>query len=522
MSTQRVGTRRAMAALRRRIGVLVAAAAVGLAAGTAYVLVEPPPLTSTAIVLLPTPAQADSTGSDVDTQVEIVLSATVLEQAGQAVSPGLTVRQIEKMIKVSAPTDQMVKIDATSADATQAQALAQAVSDSYVGYVSNTAREVTVVALADLKRRKDALQKQISQLQSEIDATRARQRKVGPNSAEGREEAQLLAGLRTQQADLSLQLDKVEDKIATGAPSSQVFGAGTSVIQQATPAVSWPTPLRLLVIAPLCALAAAGLAAIVLLLSIRRDSRMRFRDEIADAVGSPVLASVRSQPQDSVAGWSTLFASYEATPVESWTYRQLLQALVPSDHRVEARTGRIAHPASLTVISLGGDSRGLAVGPQLATFASSLGISTRVVPAVDEDGWGASLWAACLARRSSARPGLHLGMPPDDDPVELTIILSVVDRAKPSLAGNPPAEATVLAISAGTATEAEFARVAMAVDDTGQRITGIVVADPDPSDRTSGRHTMDERARQAVLPTRITGTVVTRHFVRNGQEGTSR
>jgi hypothetical protein len=45
----------------------------------------------------------------------------------------------------------------------------------------------------------------------------------------------------------------------------------------------------------------------------------------------------------------------------------------------------------------------------------------------------------------------------------------------------------------------------VAVDDTGRRIDGIVVADPDQTDRTSGRHTMDERSRRLPLPTRLTG-----------------
>jgi hypothetical protein len=43
------------------------------------------------------------------------------------------------------------------------------------------------------------------------------------------------------------------------------------------------------------------------------------------------------------------------------------------------------------------------------------------------------------------------------------------------------------------------------VDDTGRRVNGIVVADPDQTDRTFGRHTMDERARRLTLPTRLTG-----------------
>ena len=179
------------------------------------------------------------------------------------------------------------------------------------------------------------------------------------------------------------------------------------------------------------------------------------------------------------------------------------------------------HPSSLTIVSIGGDGRGLAIGPQLAAFASTLGISTRVVPAGDDDERNAALWAACLAKRSSfARPGLHLGETNGEESIELTVVLTVVDRLKPSLADTPASAATILAVGAGTATEEELARVAVAVDDAGRRIDGIVVADPDQTDRTTGRHTMDERAQQTALPTRITGIAApSRRLTRDGQGG---
>ena len=75
----------------------------------------------------------------------------------------------------------------------------------------------------------------------------------------------------------------------------------------------------------------------------------------------------------------------------------------------------------------------------------------------------------------------------------------------PYLGDTPATAATVLSVGTATATEQELARVAVAVDDAGRRIDGIVVADPDQSDRTSGRHTMAERSRQLALPTRLTG-----------------
>jgi Chain length determinant protein len=492
--------------LRRRRHVLIAAALVGLAAGIAFVFVQPPPLTSTTLVLLPSPAVASTSSSDASTQIRIALSASILKQAGQAVTPTLSARSVEKMVKAVAPTDQIIQIDATSTDAAKAQTLSQAVADSYVRYVSDTAREVTAAALADLNLRRDNLQSQIAELHKEIVATTKRQRATDPNSTEGREEAQLLAGLRTQQANLSLQLDKVEDKIATGTPVGASTGNGTSVVQHATEATGPSAIVRLLVWAPLGAVVCTILAAAVLLALARRDPRVRLRDEIADAVGSPVLAAVQSRPQRSVAGWSTLLESYQATPIESWAFRRLLRDLVPADRKGESRAaGKVDHPQSLTVVSLSGDGRGVAIGPQLAAFTSSLGVATRLVTGVGHE-TAATLFAACATEREVvARPGLHIGDPPDGEAIDLTIILVVVDRGEPNIDDTSASAATILSVASGTATEEELARVAVAVDNTGRRIDGIVVADPDQSDGTSGRHTMDERSRRPALPVRLTG-----------------
>jgi capsular polysaccharide biosynthesis protein len=497
--------RSTMATLRRRRRALAAAAVIGLVAGVVYVFVEPPPLSSTTLVLLPTPALAESSSSDVETQVRIALSATILERAGQAVEPKLSASKVEKRVDVSAPTNQLLQIKATSTKAAEAQTLSQAAADAYVGYVSDTAREVTQAALADLNVRKDDLEKQILNLRDEMAATAKRQRAANPNSPEGREEARLLAGLRQEQADLSLQLDKVKDKIATGTPVGGST-AGTAVIQKATEATGPSTLIRLLTWPAFGAVALTIVVAAVLLALSLRDTRVRLRDEIADAVGSPVLAAVRSRPQRSVAGWSTLLETYEATPVEAWAFRRILRGLVPSDRRAELRAaGKFDHPKSLTVVSLSGDGRGLAIGPQLAAFAASLGVTTRLVTGVGDEK-AAALWAACAAEHEAQlRPSLYVGNLPDGQPIDLTITLVVADRRHPNLREAPATAATILSVASATATDQELARVAVAVDDTGRGIDGIVVADPDQTDRTSGRHTMDERSRQPTLPTRLTG-----------------
>ena len=50
-----------------------------------------------------------------------------------------------------------------------------------------------------------------------------------------------------------------------------------------------------------------------------------------------------------------------------------------------------------------------------------------------------------------------------------------------------PATATVLGVSAGAATAEQLARVALSASNAGVDIGGILVSDPDPADRTTGR-----------------------------------
>src|SRR5206468_3499786 len=116
----------------------------------------------------------------------------------------------------------------------------------------------------------------------------------------------------------------------------------------------------------------------VLLLRRHRDPRVRAFDDLADAIGSSLLGVVRGHPQRSVAGWLTLFETYEPPAAEAWAFRQVLRALLgPLDMRdaerptVRQGASRLPHPRTLNVIVVTGDQRAVAVGPQLAVFAAS-------------------------------------------------------------------------------------------------------------------------------------------------------
>lgn len=516
MSGQSIDLRASIGLIRRRGRIVLAAAAVGLLGGGAYVWAVPPQLTSTALVLLPAPTSAQAT-VDTATQVRIATSSSVLAMAGRTLNPPLTAKATLKRIAVSAPTNQVIQIDGIGTDGIQAQQLAQAVASAYVTFLKQSAASVTSAATQDLHARQATLQAQVNALQREINATTKRQLNDVPQSTDAKRDAQLLAALQTEQAGLALQLDKVKDEIITGTPTTQQSSGDRSmVIQAATPPIGPPLLQRLVTWLPLGALAGAALAAMIILMAARRDPRAVLRDDIADAVGSPVLAAVRSRAQRNVSGWSNLLETYEPSPTEAWSFRQVLRALAPPGAKGESRSGegrpgegrrpwKLDHPLSVLAVSMSGDVRSLAVGVQFAAFAASLGIVTRLEHfGVQEQ--AATLWAALATDRvSEPRPGLLLPGLSEDQAVELHIVLTVVDRREPTLRGAPDADATLLTVTADTATAEELAHVALAVDDAGRRVNGIVVADPDPSDRTSGRYTLEERVRRVPLPMRVTG-----------------
>jgi len=63
-------------------------------------------------------------------------------------------------------------------------------------------------------------------------------------------------------------------------------------------------------------------------------------------------------------------------------------------------------------------------------------------------------------------------------------------------------DTTVLGVSAGGTTADQLARAAVAADADGREVSGILVADPDPADQSSGRTTRLLAPRRQ-LPSRV-------------------
>lgn len=280
------------------------------------------------------------------------------------------------------------------------------------------------------------------------------------------------------------------------------------MLQSAATATQTPLFVQLLETEAIGLLLGILIGAIVALALSRGDKRLRERDEIADSIGVPVLASIPVAHPSDAAAWARLLEGYEPAVVHAWRLRTVLRelGLAEAGGTGSGDDGGL----SVAVLSLAGDPRALALGPQLAVFAASMGIATALLITPHPDGDVSVALQTAAAAGPGRSPHLHVavGERPDGDrgAVALTVVVAVVDEGKPQVADLSPTAVTLLGVSAATVTAAQLARVAVSAADAGRQVTGVLVADPLAADRTTGRLPQLARPVQGQQPTRLTGT----------------
>jgi hypothetical protein len=423
VSQRPLNLRRVFELTRRHKAVVGAAVGIGLIVGAAIGSVDPPSVTSSALVILP------NTRTSAQTLLVIATSDPVLAAALPAISPAPAgIAALRPQVNATGSSPNIVSINAHNGSAAAAEGTANAVANTFVGYLASS------------------------------------QSPVGQLSAR--------------------------------------------VLQPATTAAG-PNPLTHRLVYGLAGAIAGLLAGIVVAIAKgRADRRLRTRDELANSIGVPVLASLPvshpSNPQD----WAELLGSYEPAAVHGWRLRKTLQHLNVAG--VNLTANRDGQPSTVAVVSLTKDPRALALGPQLAGFAASLGIPTALVIGRSQDPEAiTALKVACVGWHGEQRT-LQVAVLGKDGPeipdgTELTVVVAVVDGADHQPLDMLQATATLLGVTAGAASAEQLARLAMSAAAEGREVVGLLVADPDPSDRTTGRVPQLLRPLPR-LPTRHHGT----------------
>ena len=296
-----------------------------------------------------------------------------------------------------------------------------------------------------------------------------------------------------------------------GRRNSAVGQVRADVLSVATRPTAGSLRIRLLITGVVGMLLGALIGSIIAVAAGRNRRLLRERDEIAAASGAPVLASIPVRHPSGPGGWTRLLQEYEPGAVHATSLSKALHQV--GLHGVLSGEAGEDFWYSLEVMSLASDAGALAIGPQLATFAASLGIPTALVIGPQQEAKAAAgLRAACETTpdaRSRRLSHLQVSVQADGHGYQphgalLTIVICIVNGRAPRVADLTRSTATLLAVSAGAATAEQLATVAARCAAAGRRIAGVVVADPDSTDRTTGRVPQRPGSARRVQPTRVT------------------
>ncbi|WP_323100903.1 Wzz/FepE/Etk N-terminal domain-containing protein [Intrasporangium sp. YIM S08009] len=512
MSEQIVDLRSVWAILRRHTGLLVAASALGGLAGGAAFQTLPPVYSSTTMVLFPATSAstaAQATAHAIETQAEIASSETVFARAGKLTRSRPTASQVADLVTVEAPTDDVLTITARGATAAEAEQLATAVANADVDYLQEIATPPAKDERASIDKRRSTLAGSLAAVQDQLARTTSRLRAEGASSAPGKTDAVALAQLTARQADLVLQIDAIDRQLASQTTTDTAPATGPRLVGPASPARTLSPIARGATFVGAGAALAFAVVAALMILRGRREKALRSRDQIADSIGVPVVASLASRPPRSVAGWVSLLRGYDPESTEAWALRQVMRRFASGVP--EPLPGAATRTRRIVVLTLSGDQAALTFAAQLASFAAATGVRTQLVVGSKSQESTSSLRAACsrVGGDDELRPGLFVDSG-SDAPTrgDLVVQTLTVSRQQPGIQLAPGEHAVaLLAVSSGAATGEDLARVALAADDAGVPLRGIVVANPDPLDRTTGRLLPTQRALLAPLPSLMTGPV---------------
>ena len=492
MSEQPLDLKTFSRALWRRRRMVGALAALGAAAGVAYSVLLPPLPTARALVVLPSTSLTQSSTTSatpeqlMSTQVIIASSTPVLTTAGQAVTPPISATSLKHRASVTAPGTDVLQFQVSAPTDAQALKLTNAMANSYIAYVGKTGTGSTSAALSGLQAEASGLTAQVKSLQGQIGTVVGRLATEPSTSAAGERDASYLSSLRTEQEQVSLQLNNVNSQIVSTQLSGAVSAGAITVLQSA--ALVPPSKLGVVLSGAAGAFVGLVVGGFIALSRSRRDHRLRLRDEIAGALGLPVVASLESSSCRSAKDWKRLLDEYKPSPVDTWNLRRLLHHLAPAPGDKQAQ---------ISILAFAGDVPALSCGVQLAKAAARLGTEVGLVPGTDP---ALSLLRATLAAYSpsgSSEGPYYLKAEngsSEFSALRLTISLIVVGEAKPEFSLS--AGANLLAVSSGFATEESLALAVLSASDAGHPVDGVVIINPDPNDSTVG---MAPRAGEAPL-----------------------
>ncbi|WP_410656929.1 exopolysaccharide biosynthesis protein [Amycolatopsis sp. lyj-112] len=263
--------------LRGRWRTLVVLAVLGALVGAGSSVILSPGYRTTSSVLLQGPREAD----ELLTQAEVATSSVVLDRAAAVLGDGETGSDLRDKVATTVAQGNVITIEATGDTAEQTQRMADQLAQEFVKYSTQIIAGSGDAAVQLAQERRETLRQQVTQTNQRISelSTKVNEGKTTVESVQLRTELQ---GLRSS----------IEQAMSTLNAADTASGLGNMVVLGSA-------ELPASAAAPTLPQLAAGGAALFFLLGLlghlftaRTDRRLRDEEEIAAAIGGPVLATV--------------------------------------------------------------------------------------------------------------------------------------------------------------------------------------------------------------------------------------
>jgi capsular polysaccharide biosynthesis protein len=467
--------------ISRRWRLVGAFLAVGLLGALAYTALSPRRVVAHTLVLLP-PAPADGSTAptrDMGTETRIATSSPVLGKAIKATGATISVDDLRQRAAASAVTTSLLDVQVEDTSSRRAIKLSNAVALGYVAYSKQLASQSGGNLAQKLQARATKLNGQLNDLEAQAAATSA-----GP----------ALTALNARIESTTLELRDLNQEINSAQLNAESETEGLQVLEPATSAEGpslFASALPFL-LAALVALAAGCAAA---LWRDRRDDRARRRQDIAAAIGAPVLASLQAR-RGSGSG-SSAVANQHGSQSDEQTLRHLERRLANGHD-----TG-----AGFVVVSLTGDDAAIQIVRQLSDAAAQSGLDTALfVPPSRQPLDGLRVPPTGSHGATQDNPTIHEMHRTLDDAApdaDLAIVLVITDGSTLELPRWSASMPTVMSVSAGFARRDELAIVSAMMRAASRPFAGVIVTNPDPRDGTSASQL--PATEPQLVPTRITG-----------------
>ncbi|MEV7550897.1 exopolysaccharide biosynthesis protein [Amycolatopsis sp. NPDC089917] len=349
--------------LRGRWRTLVVLALLGALIGAGSSVILSPGYRTSSNVLLQGPREAD----ELLTQAEVATSSVVLDRAAAGLGDGETGADLRDKVTTSVAQGNVITIEATGDTAEQTQRMADQVAAEFVKYSTQIIAGSGDAAVQLAQERRETLRQQVAQTNQRISelSTKVNEGKTTVESVQLRTELQ---GLRTSIESAMSSLNAADT--ASGLGNIVVLGSAELPSAAAAPTL------------PQLALGGAALFFIIglfgHLFTARTDRRLKDEEEIAAAIGGPVLATFDAV-EDRPAG-KTLRAKLLRDD-RPWNIPRVDVHADEIDVEVHYRrlVSRLPH-RRLLIVAAEDDHAGLVAAERLAALADRWCTVARVSP----------------------------------------------------------------------------------------------------------------------------------------------